>query len=87
MDELFEILTLAQTRKVDRPLPIVLYGRKFWREIVDFDALVRWGVISPGDVQLFKLCDTPKEAFEFLKGRLLRHYPRPLRWPSTSKGV
>ena len=84
MDELFEVLTLVQTRKVGRPLPIVLYGKKFWREFVNFETLVRWGTISPGDEKLFRFCDTPREAFDFLKKELLRHYPRPLRWGSRA---
>jgi hypothetical protein len=80
MDELFEILTLVQTKKIERPLPIVLYGRKFWQEFLHFDTLVRWGTISPQDVRLFRLVDTPKEAFEYLKKELLRNYPRPMQW-------
>jgi len=80
MDELFELLTLVQTRKVDRPIPIVLYGRKFWREFIDFEALVRWGTVGPGDIRLFRMCDSPREAFEFLRRELLRHYPRPVQW-------
>jgi uncharacterized protein (TIGR00730 family) len=80
MDELFEILTLVQTRKIERPLSIVLYGKKFWHDFLDFDALVRWGVISPQDIGLFRLCDSPKEAFEHLRKELLKHYPRPQQW-------
>ena len=79
MDEFFEVLTLVQTRKIQRPLPIVLYGKKFWNDFVDFDALVRWGTISPQDLKLFQICDTPKEAFEFLKKQLQQHYPKPIR--------
>ncbi len=84
MDELFEVLTLVQTRKVDRPLPIVLYGSKFWNEFVNFKALVRWGTISAQDLSLFRMCDSPKEAFNYLRGQLLHHYPRPLRWGPIS---
>jgi uncharacterized protein (TIGR00730 family) len=80
MDELFEVLTLVQTRKIDRPLPIVLYGRRFWDDWVDFTALVRWGTISPEDLRLFKVVDTPEEGFEYLKHVLLKYYPRPLSW-------
>ena len=86
MDELFEVLTLIQTRKVDRPLPVVLYGKKFWKEFLNFDALVRWGTISPKDLNLFRVCDTPKEAFDFLKKQLLRHYPEPPRWRGGRRG-
>ncbi len=84
LDELFEVLTLSQTRKVDRPLPIVLYGRKFWNELIDWDALVRWGTISPQDTKLFHVCDDPREAFNWLRGQLLHFYPRPMKWGPTS---
>ncbi len=80
MDEFFEILTLVQTRKIGRPLPIVLYGKKFWGDFLDLQALVRWGTISPKDLNLFKVCDSPKEAFEHLKKELLRCYPKPQQW-------
>lgn len=80
MDELFEVLTLVQTRKVERPLPIVLYGRKFWNEFLNFDTLVRWGTISPEEVGFFHICDSPREAFDWLKRKLLQAYPKPLHW-------
>jgi uncharacterized protein (TIGR00730 family) len=80
MDELFEILTLVQTHKIGRPLPIVLYGKKFWGDFLDLQALVRWGTISPKDLNLFRICDSPKEAFEHLKVQLTRFYPKPQQW-------
>jgi len=67
MDELFEVLTLVQTRKVTKKLPIILYGSRYWEEVIRFDTMIEWGVISPEDVNLFKLCDSPEEAFEYLK--------------------
>ena len=51
-------------------------------DVAAFDALIRWGTISPADVNLFKVCDTPKDAFEFLKMELLKHYPKPQMWIS-----
>jgi len=78
MDELFEVLTLRQTRKLSRPLPIVLYGSEFWKEALNFDALVRWGTIGQEDLRLFRVCDSPQEAFEYLRKELLRHYRRPV---------
>lgn len=63
MDELFETLTLAQTGKLDKKLPVFLYGREFWEGLINFDHFVKWGVISPGDVDLFKIVDDPEEAF------------------------
>jgi len=80
MDELFEILTLVQTRKIERPLPIILYGKSFWRDFLDFETLIRWGTISRRDLDLFRLCDSPKEAFEFLKKNLMKYYPKPQQW-------
>jgi uncharacterized protein (TIGR00730 family) len=70
LDELFEILTLVQTRKTLKRLPIVLFGREYWTEILNFDALVRWGTISPADLQLFKIVDSPDEAMEHLRNEL-----------------
>ncbi len=84
MDELFEILTLIQTGKIGRPLPVVLYGKKFWGDFLNFEALVRWGTISAKDLRLFRICDSPKEAFEHLKKELLRHYPKPQSWGTRS---
>jgi uncharacterized protein (TIGR00730 family) len=74
LDELCEILTLVQTRKVDRPLPIVLYGDDYWNEVINLDALVRWGTISPKDLKLFRRADTPEEAFRILSTELTRIY-------------
>ncbi|HYB33855.1 MAG TPA: TIGR00730 family Rossman fold protein [Steroidobacteraceae bacterium] len=70
LDELFEILTLAQTRKLDRSIPVLLYGRSYWQEIVNFDALVRHGMIAAADLQLFEYVDEPRAAFELLKRRI-----------------
>jgi uncharacterized protein (TIGR00730 family) len=65
MDELFETLTLVQTLKM-KPLPIVLLGAEFWNRIVDWDFLVEEGTIAPGDLNLFHVCDTAEEAWEFI---------------------
>jgi uncharacterized protein (TIGR00730 family) len=74
LDELCEILTLIQTHKVDRPLPIILYGNDYWNEVINLDALVRWGTISPKDLGLFRRADSPEEAFAFLKAELTKIY-------------
>ena len=71
LDELTEILTLAQTRKLDRPIPVILYGSGYWKEIINFDALVRHGVIAPEDLQLFEFADEPAAAFTALTAKLL----------------
>jgi uncharacterized protein (TIGR00730 family) len=67
LDELTEILTLAQTRKLDRPIPIILYGSAYWQEIINFEALVRHGMISREDLQLFQFADTPASALAMLQ--------------------
>jgi uncharacterized protein (TIGR00730 family) len=67
LDELFEILTLAQTRKLDRLIPVLLYGSAYWKEVVNFEALVRHGTIAAEDLQLFEFVDEPRAAFERLK--------------------
>jgi uncharacterized protein (TIGR00730 family) len=67
LDELFEMVTLAQTRKLDRRVVILLYGREYWREIVDLPALARHGMIAPEDLDLVRFVDTPAEAFEALR--------------------
>jgi uncharacterized protein (TIGR00730 family) len=74
MDELFELLTLVQTRKSSKRMPIVLYGRAFWEDVIDFDALIRWGTIAPSDLSLFHVADRPDEAFAFLTRELASLY-------------
>ena len=66
MDELFEILTLVQTKKMRKPLPIVLFGTEYWKQIVDFEALARHGMIAPGDVGLIFRTDSVDEAYDWL---------------------
>jgi uncharacterized protein (TIGR00730 family) len=79
-DELFEILTLAQTQKLDRPLPVLLYGSDYWGEVVNFEALVRHGTIDREDLALFEFVDDPGTALERLKQRVTLEPPcgRPL---------
>jgi len=72
LDELFELLTLVQTGKTGKHMPIVLYGGAFWDEILNLDALVQWGTISPDDLALFHRASTPDEAFTYLRDELTR---------------
>lgn len=74
LDELFEVLTLVQTRKSKKTMPVVVYGAAFWKHLVDFDMLERWGLISPEDRQLYRICDTVDEAATFLQTELKRLY-------------
>ncbi|MDH3283996.1 MAG: TIGR00730 family Rossman fold protein [Acidobacteriota bacterium] len=72
LDELFELMTLTQTGTSRRPRPIVLYGGEFWNKVIAWDTLVEWGVINHDDLDLFRVCSTVDEAFEFLTGELTR---------------
>jgi uncharacterized protein (TIGR00730 family) len=71
LDELTEILTLAQTRKLECPIPVILYGTSYWTEIINFDALVRHGMIDREDLELFQYADDPATALGLLQSRLL----------------
>ncbi|HXE31636.1 MAG TPA: TIGR00730 family Rossman fold protein [Terriglobales bacterium] len=77
LDELMEILTLAQTQKLNKKMVILLYGRRYWEEIVNFPALVKWGMISPEDLDLFHFADSPTEAFDQLTRELDHLYLKP----------
>ncbi len=77
LDEVMEILTLAQTQKLNKKMVIVLYGRSYWEQIVNFPALVDWGMIAPGDLDLFQFADTPADAFAHLTSELDRLYLKP----------
>ena len=66
MDELFEVLTLVQTTKV-KAVPIILFDSQFWKQLFNFDLLVEEGMISPQDVKLFHLVDTPEAAWQVIK--------------------
>jgi uncharacterized protein (TIGR00730 family) len=71
-DEFFEIITLIQTKKTQKIMPIVLFGKGFWNDVINFDALVRRKVISADDLDLFVFVDTAEEAFGFITKELER---------------
>lgn len=77
LDELFEILTLAQTKKLENKIVIVLYGAEYWREILNFEALVKYGMVSETDLSLFRFADTPQAALDILKEGLTTYYLEP----------
>src|SRR5664279_6559481 len=77
LDEMMELLTLSQTQKLAKKLTIVLYGSAYWKEIVNFDALVKYGMISPEDLNLFQYADDPQAAFEILKAGLMAYAIQP----------
>jgi len=70
LDELFELLTLVQTRKMTKPLPIVLFGTEYWREVINFDALARHGMINPVDIELVHRTDSVDDAYEWIVHQL-----------------
>lgn len=73
-DEMFEVLTLIQTRKTAKQIPMVVYGSEYWNEVLNLPALAKWGMIHPEDLELFKFCDTVDEAFDHITGELGRIY-------------
>jgi uncharacterized protein (TIGR00730 family) len=87
LDEMFEILTLAQTHKLAKKILVIVYGSQYWKSVLNFDALVDAGTISPEDVNAFTFADTPEEAFEVLKDGLTRYHlqPQPAR-PTPEEG-
>ena len=77
MDELWEVLTLIQTRKVQKPLPVVMYGESFWRKVINFEAMVENLVIDENDLKLIHFSDSPEEAFQYLKEQLSFYLNQP----------
>ncbi len=74
IDEMFEILTLAQTQKLSKQLGVFIYGREYWEEIIDLAPMEEWGAINPGDLDLLKWVNTPDEAFEQLRAHLMAYH-------------
>ncbi len=77
LDELFEILTLAQTQKLAKKILVVIYGSEYWNRVINFQALVDSGTISAQDLELFKMVDSPDEGFEFLRDSLTKYHLGP----------
>jgi uncharacterized protein (TIGR00730 family) len=74
MDELFEILTLAQTQKLAKKILVVIYGSEYWNKVINFQAMADAGVISPEDLELFRIVDSPEEGFAFLREGLTKYH-------------
>jgi uncharacterized protein (TIGR00730 family) len=74
MDEFFEILTLAQTDKLAKKIPVLIYGSEYWKRIINFQAFVDAGTVSPQDLNLFQFANTPEEGFEFLRDGLTKYH-------------
>ena len=76
-DELFEILTLAQTDKLSKKIGVILYGREYWDEVLTFKPMADWGAIAEGDLELLQYADTPADAFEQLRSHLATNHLEP----------
>ncbi|GIX06019.1 MAG: cytokinin riboside 5'-monophosphate phosphoribohydrolase [Candidatus Poribacteria bacterium] len=74
LDELFELLTLLQTRKIRRRVAVIIYGRDYWNSVMNLEAMARWGTISPEDLHLFEYADSPLEAFTILRTRFEAYF-------------
>ena len=77
LDEMFEILTLAQTDKLSKKIAVILYGREYWEKVINLEPMVEWGAIADEDKQLLKWADTPDEAFDQLRAHLEEHHLEP----------
>jgi uncharacterized protein (TIGR00730 family) len=77
LDELFELLTLAQTGKLAKKIVVIVYGREYWNRVLNLKALSDWGAIAEKDMELFQFVDTPEEGFEALKAGLTKHHLDP----------
>src|SRR5215831_15939403 len=76
-DELFEILTLVQTDKLSKKIEVVLHGREYWNQVLDFEPMVDWGAITEQDLDLLHYADTPADAFDHLRAHLTRYHLEP----------
>ena len=74
LDELFEILTLAQTEKLAKKILVVIYGREYWDKVLNLQFMADSGTIAQEDLDLFKIVDSPEEGFEFLREGLTEHH-------------
>ncbi len=77
MDEMFEMLTLMQTQKLESKVVMVLYGTEYWRKVLNFEALIEFGTISPEDIHLFEEANDPQTALHILQDGLAKHYLEP----------
>ncbi|HUK32306.1 MAG TPA: TIGR00730 family Rossman fold protein [Vicinamibacterales bacterium] len=87
-DELFEILTLAQTDKLSKKIAVILYGREYWENVINLDPMAEWGAIAEQDKELLHWADTPDEGFAQLKAHLEQHHLEPAtRQEAAAPGI
>jgi uncharacterized protein (TIGR00730 family) len=77
LDEMFEILTLAQTDKLSKKIAVILYGREYWEKVISVQPMAEWGAIAEKDVELLRYAESPDEAFEQLRNHLEEHHLQP----------
>ncbi len=77
LDEMFELLTLAQTKKMAKKITVVIYGSSYWNSVINLDTLVDKGAIAPQDRELFQFADTPEQAFAILQAGMIANDLRP----------
>ncbi len=87
LDEMFEILTLAQTQKLAKKITVVIYGSDYWKKVFNLQALVDTGAISPKDIELFQYADTPEEAFAMLRKGLTENHLTPEAASAKARGT
>ncbi len=80
LDEFFEVLTLIQTGKTKKHMPIILFGSEYWNEVINFNKLLKWGTISKEDLNLFKIYDDVDEAFEHIKKEITKYYLKSIKY-------
>jgi uncharacterized protein (TIGR00730 family) len=90
LDEMFEILTLMQTEKLQKQIQIILYGTDYWDAILNLEPMADWGAIGASDLHLLQRANTPQEAFELLKAHLTEHHlvpttPQEMQAPAIAK--
>jgi uncharacterized protein (TIGR00730 family) len=86
LDELFEILTLAQTQKLAKKILVIVYGKEYWMKVLNLEHLVEAGAIAREDLDLFSFADTPEEAFQLLKEGLTKYHLPPQAKPAAEEG-
>jgi len=87
LDEMFELLTLAQTNKLSKQRTVLIYGSSYWKQVLNFDVLVDKGLIAPKDRDLFQMVDTPEEAFRLLKDGLTQNHLIPEAERQAKAGI
>jgi uncharacterized protein (TIGR00730 family) len=86
-DELYEILTLAQTDKLSKKIQVVLYGREYWDAVIHLQPMAEWGAIAEKDLELIHYAETPAEAFEQLKAHLIENHLEPTDQEAETPGI